>query len=112
MVDRTAVATGTAAAVAEIAVLRQKLAAAATRIQVEMGRHKETEVDKDNAFNPFTVVEVGQDQERSNTRRCMAALLRDMNNPVEVGLRTICWLRRGLGSRKRDTISERRCTRP
>src|SRR6516164_1088383 len=27
------------------------------------------------------VVEVGQDQERSNTRRCMAALLRDLNNP-------------------------------
>ena len=54
MVDRTAVATGTAAAVAEIAVLRQKLAAAASRIQVEMGRHKETEAYRDNAFKPFT----------------------------------------------------------
>jgi hypothetical protein len=54
MVDRTTVATGTAAAVAEIAALRQKLAAAASRVQVEMGRHKGTEVDKDNAFKPFT----------------------------------------------------------
>ena len=54
MVDRTAVATGTEAAVAEIAVLRQKLAAAAARIQVGMGRHKEPEADKDNAFKPFT----------------------------------------------------------
>jgi hypothetical protein len=54
MVDRTAVATGTAAAVAEIAALRQKLAAAAARIQVEMGRHKETEAHKDNPFKPFT----------------------------------------------------------
>jgi hypothetical protein len=41
--DRTAAATGTAAAVAEIAALRQKLAAAAARIQEEMGRHKATE---------------------------------------------------------------------
>jgi hypothetical protein len=39
VVDRTVVATGTAAAVAEIAALRQKLAAAAARIQVEIGRH-------------------------------------------------------------------------
>jgi hypothetical protein len=38
MVDRTAAATGTAAAMAEIAALRQKLAAAAARIQEEMGR--------------------------------------------------------------------------
>ena len=54
MVDRTAAATGTAAAVAEIAALRQKLAAAAARIQEEMGRRKATEVDRDNAFKPFT----------------------------------------------------------
>jgi hypothetical protein len=54
MVDRTAVATGAAAAVAEIASLRQKLAAAAARIQQEMGRHKTTEADKDYAFPPFT----------------------------------------------------------
>ena len=54
MVDRTAVATGTAAAVAEITVLRQKLAAAAARIQEEISRHKATEADKDNAFKPFT----------------------------------------------------------
>ena len=44
MVDRTAVAAGTAAAVAEIAVLRQKLAAAAARIQ-ETGRHNATETE-------------------------------------------------------------------
>jgi len=54
MVDRTAAATGTAAAVAEIAALRQKLAAAAARIQQEVGRHKAAEADKDNAFKPFT----------------------------------------------------------
>ena len=53
-VDRTAAATGTAAAMAEIAALRQKLAAAAARIQEEMGRRKATEVDRDNAFKPFT----------------------------------------------------------
>jgi hypothetical protein len=47
MVDRTA------AAAAEIATLRQKLAAAEARIQ-EMGRHNATEADKDNAFKPFT----------------------------------------------------------
>ena len=39
---------------AEIAALRQKLAAATARIQQEMGRHKATEADKDNAFKPFT----------------------------------------------------------
>ena len=39
---------------AEIAALRQKLAAAAARIQQEMGRHKETEAYRDNAFKPFT----------------------------------------------------------
>ena len=54
MVDRTAAATGTAAAVAEIAALRQKLAAVAARIQQEVGRHKAAEADKDNAFKPFT----------------------------------------------------------
>jgi hypothetical protein len=53
MVDRTAVATGTAAAVAEIAVLRQKLAAAAARVR-EMGKPNTTEADKDNALKPFT----------------------------------------------------------
>ena len=51
MVDRTAVATGTAAAVAEIAVLRQKLAAAAARVR-EMGKPNTTEAYKDNA--PWT----------------------------------------------------------
>jgi hypothetical protein len=39
MVDRTVAATGTAAA---------------ARIQEEMGRRKVTEVDRDNAFKPFT----------------------------------------------------------
>ena len=39
---------------AEIAALRQKLAAATARIQQEMGRHKATEADKDNALKPFT----------------------------------------------------------
>jgi hypothetical protein len=47
MVDRTA------AAAAEIATLRQELAAAKARIQ-EMRRHNATEADKDNAFKPFT----------------------------------------------------------
>jgi hypothetical protein len=54
MIDRTAGVTGTAAAVAEIAALRQKLGAAAARIQEEMGRHKATEADKDNALQRFT----------------------------------------------------------
>ena len=53
MVDRTAVATGTAAAVAEITVLRQKLAAAAARVR-EMGKPNTTEAHKDNVFKPFT----------------------------------------------------------
>jgi hypothetical protein len=43
MVDRTTAAVSTPAATAEIATLRQKLAAAAARIQEEMGRHKATE---------------------------------------------------------------------
>jgi hypothetical protein len=47
MVDRIA------DAAAEIATLRQKLAAAEVRIQ-EMGRHNATEADKDNAFKLFT----------------------------------------------------------
>ena len=51
MVDRTTVATGTEAAVAEIAVLRQKLAAAAARVR-EMGKPNTTEAYKDNA--PWT----------------------------------------------------------
>jgi hypothetical protein len=41
------------AAAAQIATLRQKLAAAEARIR-EMGRRKATEVDRDNAFKPFT----------------------------------------------------------
>ena len=53
MVDRTAVATGTNAAVAEIAVLRQKLAAASARVG-EMGKPNTTEAYKDNALKPFT----------------------------------------------------------
>ena len=52
MVDRTAVATGTSAAVAEIAVLRQKLAAAAARVR-ERGKPNTTEAYKDNALKPF-----------------------------------------------------------
>jgi hypothetical protein len=47
LVDRTAVATGTAAAVAEIAMLRQKLAAAAARVR-ETGKPNTTEAYKDN----------------------------------------------------------------
>jgi hypothetical protein len=39
--------------VAEIAVLRQKLAAAAARVR-EMDKPNTTEVHKDNAFKPFT----------------------------------------------------------
>ena len=54
VVDRTTVATGTEAAVAEIAVLRQKLAAAAARIQEEKGKPNTTEAHKDNVFKPFT----------------------------------------------------------
>jgi hypothetical protein len=49
MVDRTAVATGTEAAVAEIAVLRQKLAATAARVR-ETGKPNTTEAYKDNAL--------------------------------------------------------------
>jgi hypothetical protein len=40
-----------ATAAAEIVTLRQKLAAAAARIQEEMGPRKATEVDKDNALH-------------------------------------------------------------
>ena len=54
MVDRTTVATGAEAAAAEIAALRQKLAAAVARVEVKMGRHKAAEAYKDNALKPFT----------------------------------------------------------
>jgi hypothetical protein len=47
MADRTV------AAAAEIATLRQELAAAKARIQ-EMGRNNATKADKDNAFKLFT----------------------------------------------------------
>ena len=53
-VDRTTVATGTATAAAEIATLRQKLAAAAARIQEEKGKPNTTQAYKDNALKPFT----------------------------------------------------------
>jgi hypothetical protein len=73
MIDRNA------AAAAEIAMLRQKLAAAEARI-------REIEADKDDAFKPFTSCK--SDKSKStptfdDMRERMAALLRDMNNPVE-----------------------------
>jgi hypothetical protein len=52
-VDRTAVVTSTAGAIAEISTLRQKLAAAEVRIR-ERGQHNTTEARKDNALKPFT----------------------------------------------------------
>jgi hypothetical protein len=72
MIDRNAVAA------AEIAMLRQKLAAAEARI-------REIEA-KDDAFKPFTSCK--SDKSKStptfdDMRERMAALLRDMNNPVE-----------------------------
>jgi hypothetical protein len=72
MIDRNAVAA------AEIAMLRQKLAAAEARI-------REVEA-KDDAFKPFTSCK--SDKSKStptfdDMRERMAALLRDMNNPVE-----------------------------
>ena len=79
MIDRTAVAT------AEIAMLKQKLAAAEARIQ-EMGRHNATEADKDNVFKRFTLWtsdKVKSTPTLYDMRERMAALLRDMNNPVE-----------------------------
>ena len=72
MVDRTA------AAAAELATLRQKLAAAEVRI-------RELE-DRDNAFKPLTSWK--SDKTKStptfdNMRERIAAFLREMNNPVE-----------------------------
>ena len=84
MVDRTTVATGAEAAVAEIAVLRQKLAAAVARIEVKMGRHKATEAYKDNAFKrltSWTSAKVETTPTPDNRHERMATLLRDMNNP-------------------------------
>ena len=68
----------TAAAAAEIATLRQKLAAAEARI-------RELE-DRDNAFKPLTSWK--SDKTKStptfdNMRERIAAFLREMNNPVE-----------------------------
>jgi hypothetical protein len=70
MVDRTGAAAGTAAATAEIATLRQKLAAAEARIR-ETGRPNATEAYKDNAFKRFAPWKSDKTKER------MAALLRD-----------------------------------
>jgi hypothetical protein len=70
MVDRTA------AAAAEIATLRQKLAAAEARIR-EMGRHNTTEADKDNAFKLFTSWKSGKTKSTptlDELRERMAAL--------------------------------------
>jgi hypothetical protein len=66
-------------AAAEIATLKQKLAAAEARI-------REIEAAKDNAFKPFTSWK--SDKTKStptldNMRERLAALLRHMNNPVE-----------------------------
>jgi hypothetical protein len=65
MIDRTAAAT------AEIATLRQKLAAAEARIR-EMGQHNMIEADKRFASRIPTL---------DYMRERVAALLRDMNNP-------------------------------
>ena len=67
---------------AEIATLRQKLAALAAAVQQnvfiqERGRHNATEADKDNAFKRLTSTP-------DDMRERMAALLRDMNNPSNV----------------------------
>jgi hypothetical protein len=73
MIDRNA------AAAAEIATLRQKLAAAEARI-------REIEAKKDNAFKPFTSWKSEKTKGTptlDNMRERMAALLCDMNNPVE-----------------------------
>jgi hypothetical protein len=81
MVDRTA----------EIATLRQKLAALAQAdrhnvfIQ-ESGRHNATEADKDNAFKrltSWTSDNIKSTPRPHDRRERMAALLRDMSNPVE-----------------------------
>ena len=70
-VDRTTATADTAAA-AEIATLRQKLAAAEARI-------REIEADKDNAFKPPTITSRKSDKTKSaptldELRECMAAL--------------------------------------
>ena len=66
MIDRTATAA------AEIATLRQKLTAAEARIR-EMGQHNMIEADKRFASRIPTL---------DYMRERVAALLRDMNNPV------------------------------
>jgi hypothetical protein len=77
---------------AEIATLRQKLAALAEAVQQnvfiqERGRHNATEADKDNAFKrltSWTSAKVQTTPTPDNRRERMAALLRDMNNPSSV----------------------------
>ena len=71
MIDRTA------AAAAEIATLRQKLAAAEARIR-EMGQHNMIEADKRFASWKSRIPTLDYMRER------MATLLRDMNNPSSV----------------------------
>jgi hypothetical protein len=70
MIDRNATAA------AEIATLRQKLTAAEARIR-EMGQHNMIEADKRFASWKSRIPTLDDMRER------MAALLRDMNNPVE-----------------------------
>ena len=70
MIDRNATAA------AEIATLRQKLTAAEARIR-EMGQHNMIEADKRFASWKSRIPTFDDMRER------MAALLRDMNNPVE-----------------------------
>ena len=64
------------AATAEIAALRQELAAAKARIQ-EMGRHNATGADKDNAFKPFASWK-SRTPTFDDLRERMAALIRDL----------------------------------
>ena len=76
MIDRNATAA------AEIATLRQKLAATEARIR-EMA---DTDTDTDNAFKRFTSWtsdKVKGALTLNDMRERMVALLRDMNNPVE-----------------------------
>jgi hypothetical protein len=77
---------------AEIATLRQKLAALAAAVQQnvfiqERGRHNATEADKDNAFKrltSWTSAKVETTPTPDNRHERMATLLRDMNNPSSV----------------------------
>jgi len=77
---------------AEIATLRQKLAALAEAVQQnvfiqERGRHNATEADKDNAFKrltSWTSAKVETTPTPDNRHERMATLLRDMNNPSSV----------------------------